>query len=247
MCQRALSRGRTSPHEPGAFAARALGTRVAVSRLLDGREVTVTALRSVENTIVQRARFRATHVASFEAQSIRQQARIVTGDFTGDGKTDVMAQYSDGSLRAWASTGDVSADNRLFVGSGALVGTGWATSSVPRILTGDINADGKTDILAQYADGTLRAWASTGDLSADARLIVGSGTIVGTGWSTSGVPRIVTGDVTGDGRVDLLAQYSDGKLRAYASTGDLSANHRLLNATALAGTGWAQSGVSRIR
>jgi hypothetical protein len=57
----------------------------------------------------------------------------VTGDFTGDGKTDLIAQASDGTLRAWASTGDLSAESRLFRLPGAIVGTGWGSSGVPRV------------------------------------------------------------------------------------------------------------------
>jgi hypothetical protein len=110
-------------------------------------------------------------------------------DFTGEGRDDVFANYSDGSLRLWASTGDLSGPERLFTG-GRLVGTGWSTGYVPRIVAGDFTGDGKSDIAAQYADGTMRAWASTGDTSADARLFAGDGQLVGEGWTLSAVPRI---------------------------------------------------------
>ncbi len=39
---------------------------------------------------------------------------ISTADFTGDGKADIGAQYTTGQIRVVASTGDLSADARLF-------------------------------------------------------------------------------------------------------------------------------------
>lgn len=54
-------------------------------------------------------------------------------DFTGDGRADIGAQYPSGELRAWASTGDLSADDRLFGGTNARAGTGWTTGNVQRI------------------------------------------------------------------------------------------------------------------
>src|SRR6185312_7145299 len=112
-------------------------------------------------------------------------------------------------IRVWASTGDLSADGRLFSGANAQVGTGWQSSSVERILTGDFTGDGKADIGAQYTNGQLRVWAGTGDLSADSRLISGSGALVGTGWQSSSVERILVADFTGDGKADIGAQYTN--------------------------------------
>ncbi|MCA2213030.1 FG-GAP-like repeat-containing protein [Jidongwangia harbinensis] len=212
--------------------------------------------------------------------------RMISGDFNGDGRTDLIGQNAAGDLRAWPSTGDLSADDRLFPAtSGVLVGTGWRTTQVESIVTADVDGDGRTDIIGRYADGRLRTWRSTGDLSADGRLLTGASwqspkvftpaayprllaadvtgdrradliaqdadgqlfawsstgdftgatplwqepaRLIGTGWKESQVPLIATGDVTGDGRADLGARYTDGRLRFWASTGDLSADGRLL-------------------
>jgi hypothetical protein len=173
--------------------------------------------------------------------------RIVTGDFTGDGRTDIGAQFVNGDLRVWASTGDLSADGRLFGGATALVGTAWTPANVQRIVTGDFTGDGKTDIAGQLANGDLRVWASTGNLSADAQLFNGANALVGTGWTTATVQRIMTGDFTGDGRTDIGAQYPNGDLRVWASTGNLPSTWQSFNgATALVGTGWTAGTVQRI-
>jgi secreted trypsin-like serine protease len=172
--------------------------------------------------------------------------RIVTGDFTGDGKADIIGQAANGELRAWASTGDLSADGKLFAGAARIVGAGWSTTNIPRIVTGDFTGDGKADIIGQAANGDLRAWASTGDLSADNKLFTGAARIVATGWTTAAVPRIFTGDVDGDGRIDLIGQSANGELRALASTGDLAADGRLFAAGRLVGSGWAAGSYPRV-
>jgi hypothetical protein len=172
--------------------------------------------------------------------------RIVLGDVDGDGRTDIVKQYANGELRAWRSTGDMSADNLLFRAS-VLVGTGWTTTNVQRILTGDFDADGRTDIAAQYADGSLRAWSSTGNLTADGKLFAGPRSLSALGLTVAAYPRLLTADVDGDGRSDLLAQAKDGKVYAYRSSGDLSADGKLFAAPRRhVGTGFTQAAVPRI-
>ncbi|MEU4165134.1 FG-GAP-like repeat-containing protein [Actinoplanes sp. NPDC026670] len=172
--------------------------------------------------------------------------RLLTGDFNGDGRTDLLGQNAAGQLKAWGSTGNLNG-GVLFPGSGVVVGTGFTTTSIPRILTADFTGDGRTDIIGQDSTGQLRAWASSGDLSADARLLPGPVRIVGSGWTTTNIPRILTGDFTGDGRTDIIGQDSTGQLRAWASSGDLSADARLFaGQVRIVGGGWTQTAYPRI-
>jgi len=119
------------------------------------------------------------------------QAVVKAVDYTGDRKTDIGAQYLNGYVRVAASSGDLSADGRLFPGPFPLVGTGWQSSYVERVITGDFTGDGKSDIGAQYINGYLRVVASSGDLSADGRLLPGPAPLVGIGWQSFNVERIV--------------------------------------------------------
>ena len=95
-----------------------------------------------------------------------------------------------GDLRAWAGTG-VIAENQLFVAAASgIVGVGWTTARIPRIIAGDFNGDGRTDLIGQAPNGDLRAWASSGVI-ADSQLFVTSASgLVGTGWTLSSYPRI---------------------------------------------------------
>ncbi|WP_307970423.1 trypsin-like serine protease [Salinispora arenicola] len=119
-----------------------------------------------------------------------QQDHVVRlGDYSGDCTADIINQNSDGALRGWRGTGDLSANNRMFVGPGVTAGNGWTTSAFPRIITGDFNGDGRTDIMNHNTDGKLRVFPSTGDLTADNKLFTTSYD-VGSGWTTSAFPRL---------------------------------------------------------
>ena len=115
-----------------------------------------------------------------------------TGDFNGDGKTDILWQNSDGTPAIWEMNGT------SFIGGGGLANPGpsWHVAG-----TGDFNGDGKADILWQNSDGTPAIWEMNGTS------IIGAGALANPGpsWHVAG-----TGDFNGDGKADILWQNSDG-------------------------------------
>jgi hypothetical protein len=173
--------------------------------------------------------------------------RMLAADVTGDGKADLIVQDQDGRLFAHESTGDFTDPQRPLWLPGRLIGTGWRDTQVPLILTGDVNGDGRSDLGARYADGRLRFWISTGDLSADGRLLRGATSAVTGTFTATEYPRILVGDPNKDGRADIVLQAKDGRLLAYASTGDASADGKLFpGPAALVGTGFTVAAYPRI-
>jgi hypothetical protein len=208
----------------------------------DGR---IRAWASTGN-IADNALFPGSGVLIGQGWTVGQVQRITTADFNGDGRSDILGQRADGTLVAFAGTANVSGDYTLYPGAGAIVGTGWQPGNVQRILAADFNGDGRTDIAAQYADGLIRAWASTGNI-ADNALFPGDGVLIGRDWSTTDVPRIMLADVNGDHRADILGQRADGTLIAFASTGNLGGDYTLYQGSAAAvGSAWTTSNVPRI-
>jgi hypothetical protein len=69
------------------------------------------------------------------APSNAQSSVVRVVDFTGDGKTDIAAQYPNGELRGWPSSGNLNPGGQLFTGpgNGVLIGTGFQLTNVQRI------------------------------------------------------------------------------------------------------------------
>ncbi|MGN6200204.1 GH25 family lysozyme, partial [Humibacter sp.] len=81
---------------------------------------------------------------------------ITAGDLNGDHKPDLLATKPDGSLWFYSGTG-----NGTVSSSGMQVGSGWNMFSQV-IGAGDLNGDGKPDILGITPSGDLYFYAGTG-------------------------------------------------------------------------------------
>ncbi|MGW1882765.1 FG-GAP-like repeat-containing protein [Streptomyces sp. NPDC001970] len=132
------------------------------------------------------------------------------GDMNGDRKADVIARDTAGRL--WFTPGD---------GTGRLIGTGGWNGMNALARHGDFNRDGREDLIAGEAStGKLWLYPGTGTGSLGTRKLIGAG-----GWN--GMRNITAfGDLTGDGRSDLIAvEKTTGKLYLYpgTSTGTLGA------------------------
>ncbi|XUM04727.1 FG-GAP-like repeat-containing protein [Streptomyces venezuelae ATCC 10712] len=127
------------------------------------------------------------------------------GDVNGDGYADLVARQ--------ASTGDVyvvggTADHRLK--ARVRIGTNWKLYK-KLVGAGDLDGDGRGDLLGVDAAGVLWRYSSTAT-GVTARVKVGSGW---GGYSS----LVAVGDLSGDGRADLLARDTAGKLWRYSGTG----------------------------
>ncbi|MGW2613833.1 FG-GAP-like repeat-containing protein [Streptomyces sp. NPDC001500] len=159
----------------------------------------------------------------------KSQDIIRTGDLNNDGLTDVLSrQASDGTLWVYPGTG-LPGMNTL--GTRYQVGTGWKSQDV--VTTGDLNNDGRTDVLSRQAsDGTLWVYPGTGLPGMNT---LGTRYQVGRSWQSQDVIR--PGDFNGDGLTDVLSrQASDGTLWVYPGTGKSGMD--TLGTRYQAGNGW---------
>ncbi|MFF4169712.1 FG-GAP repeat domain-containing protein [Streptomyces sp. NPDC001744] len=128
-------------------------------------------------------------------------------DVSGDGRGDLLALAPDGTLTVRTGT-DTGA-----LGTGASA-AGWPVTSTV-VPFGDLSGDRCNDLLVRDAAGFLtrydggcgKAFAPSG-----ARLVIGGG------WNAYD-SLTAPGDLTGDGRTDLLARTPAGELYLYADDG----------------------------
>jgi hypothetical protein len=136
----------------------------------------------------------------------------------GDGTADMLARGTDG--RVWLFPGDGSAPptNPWQWATRRVVGSDW--NFVDRMIFGDVTGDGRQDIYAR--EGTLfggTLWIYTYDSTQPATPWT-SRIFAGTGWNIALV--IMTGDVTGDSRTDIVTRESDGRMWLYPHNGNLA-------------------------
>jgi hypothetical protein len=141
---------------------------------------------------------------------------ILTGDWNGDGRTDIARVWCCGIL-FFVSTGNGWAEY-----SSAGVGNigpelGYTNASTHPILTGDWNGDGRTDIARVWCCGIV-FFVSTG--SGWAEYPSGGTGNIGPeqGYTNASTHPILTGDWNGDGRTDIARVWCCG-IVFFISTG----------------------------
>ncbi|MFC9395780.1 FG-GAP repeat domain-containing protein [Streptomyces sp. NPDC057027] len=95
---------------------------------------------------------------------------VGAGDYTGDGRTDIVARTSGGDLYLYAGTGNATTPFK----SRLKIGTGWNTYS-KIVAPGDLNADGKGDLLGVTSGGDLYRYLNTTSGKFTARVKLGGG------------------------------------------------------------------------
>ncbi|MCX4982642.1 FG-GAP-like repeat-containing protein [Streptomyces sp. NBC_00572] len=140
------------------------------------------------------------------------------GDLSGDGRSDVLAvEKSTGKLWLYPGTSTGTLGARKLIGAG-----GWNVMNT-LAAPGDMNGDGKADLIAREA-ATGKLWLYPGKTGAlGARVLIGAG-----GWNVM-ASLLAVGDFEGDGHNDLAAisgsSYSsnvfrgEGALVLYSGTG----------------------------
>ncbi|MCX5407049.1 VCBS repeat-containing protein [Streptomyces sp. NBC_00335] len=136
-------------------------------------------------------------------------ALVGVSDVTGDKKADLLARDAEGGLWLYPGTG---LDAKPF-GSRVKVGTSW--NIYDQLVGGtDLTGDGKADVVARDKAGNLWFYQGTGvaakPLSARKQ--------IGTGWQIYD-SIVAPGDLTSDGKADMVARDKSGNLWLYQGTG----------------------------
>ena len=138
-----------------------------------------------------------------------QFGALLTGDWTGDGKPDILAVPSDGRLMLYRGNGT----GGFVTGQGEQIGTGFAQFT-GLLLVRDWSGDGEPELLARTSDGRLMMYRGNGS----GGFVTGRGEQIGTGWGRFSA-LLAPGDWSGDGYADLIARDDAGALHLYRGDG----------------------------
>src|SRR5687767_13770331 len=119
---------------------------------------------------------------------------LLTGDWTGDGKPDILARHPDGRLLLYRGNGA----GGFLTGAAEQIGSGWQQFDA-LLLPGDWSGDRRGDILARGSDGAL--WLYRGDGQGG---FASSRVQIGSGWAPF-TALMAGGDFSGDDEPDVLA------------------------------------------
>ena len=153
---------------------------------------------------------------------------VPVGDWDRDGKTDIATRLTDGRLLLHRGDGT----GRIV--STAQIGSGWG--GMRQVTSGELNGDGIRDLVAvRSTDGALVLYAGNGTGGFRPAVVIGA-----SGWNAMSAVRGI-GDVTGDGRDDLVTRRaSDGALLVYRVQGAARLTAPLRAGTYASTTAWGQ-------
>lgn len=144
------------------------------------------------------------------------------GDLSSDGKGDLIARDGSGVLYLYRGNG-----NGTGFAAKQRIGSGWGQFNA-LLGAGDISGDGRADLVARAKDGKLYLYEGTGAAAAPFK----AKRLIGSGWGAY-TKLAAPGDMTGDGRADIVARTSGGTLYRYDSDGKGNFKPK-----ASVGTGW---------
>jgi hypothetical protein len=124
----------------------------------------------------------------------------LAGDFNGDHRGDFMKfdaneKYANGGLWVGLSTGSG------FVTSEWAI---WSTSSLMKVLAGDFNGDGKTDVMKFDVPTTGDAYGKASGLWVGLSTGASFSSSVWARWDTHPAMKVLAGDFNGDGKTDVM-------------------------------------------
>lgn len=142
----------------------------------------------------------AVSIESFSMIPLPGSTLQATGDFNGDGHTDLLRRAQNNT--DWVVV--LAANINPYIALRPDTSDSFAG-------IGDFDGDGKSDILWRVPDGTVKIWFMNGRFIARQ---ASSTSIAGPEWSLQGVA-----DFDGNGRSDLLWRNQDGTLRLWVMSG----------------------------
>jgi len=176
--------------------------------------------------------FTAENLGGYTSGSRLQLSAVgARGDFNGDGRDDILWRNVDGTVGNWLSTAGGATQYNAAAGL-MPAPVDWHIVGI-----GDLNGDGRADILWRNDDGRVGNWlANAGggfEYNAAAGLSEASAD-----WKIVGIA-----DLNGDGRDDILWRNDDGRVGNWLSTASGATQYNAAAGLMPASTDWHIVGI----
>jgi hypothetical protein len=157
----------------------------------------------------------ATNLADKILQIINAPATSsVRGDFNADSHSDILWRDARGRVAVWQMDGALLEDSSFVEDGGTRVRVqpSWTVSG-----SGDLNGDGKADIVWRHDNGEVGVWEMDGPHLLSASLLMQGTTPLNPGnpWKIDGVA-----DLNGDGKADLIWRGPGGDVGVWLMDGE---------------------------
>jgi len=152
-------------------------------------------------------------------------ALVALDGLRADASSPLVARDSSGVLWWYSGSGNPASPFKARV----KIGSGWQIYNTV-VGVGDVTGDGKADLVARDSAGKLWLYQGTGSTTAPFKARVQ----IGTGWQIYNT-IVGVGDLSGDGKPDLIGRDSSGKLWLYTGRGSATTPFA---ARVQIGTGW---------
>ncbi len=155
---------------------------------------------------------------------------VYSADLNNDGYTDIIGRDRFGDLYLYPGTGRSGTET---VGNPVLIGTGWNTYA--DLVFGDVNGDGRTDLVARGADGNLWIYPHKGGTGTG---MLDNRSFLGNGWWPDDWRVLRLADFNDDQKIDIVAQRKTGQLYLYANAGNGTGGSVNFAGPSVIGEGW---------
>ncbi|GLX47773.1 hypothetical protein Shyhy01_07230 [Streptomyces hygroscopicus subsp. hygroscopicus] len=145
---------------------------------------------------------------------------MASGEYTGDGKGDLIVVWTDGEVTLYTGDGDGG-----FTGERRLAAPNGPWKNVKSLTGGDFSGGTGSDLLAVFGSGEVRLFPDVGTKG-----LAGGTRLAGAGSVWTNAAQITAGGFgTAAYVTDLLVRWSDGEVTDYTGVGDkgFGTEHRL--------------------
>ncbi|MFI9804536.1 FG-GAP-like repeat-containing protein [Streptomyces sp. NPDC052301] len=143
-----------------------------------------------------------------KADSAWTHVRALTGgDFTGDGRPDLLVGRSDGTVTLYPAVGASGLGREV-----RMAGAGSVWKNAVQLTAGQFDGQGAADLLVRWSDGRLALYTGVGPGTfGPEQPLAAKGT-----WTDAAL--LAGGAFAGSAGTDLLVRWRDGSLDTYAGT-----------------------------